>query len=58
MTVEHSNESFYMITAEPTSTNTELQKTYNLHLKIVSNDFSEYQSSITVNFYVTVLAEY
>ena len=57
ISIDHSYGSIYLITAAPTNTENELQKTLSLHLKIVSNDYSAYQSSITVNFKVTVLPE-
>ena len=44
----------YTITAAPTSTDTELQTTHNVRLKVVSDDYSSYQSAITVSFTVTV----
>ena len=54
MSIAHSYDNIYTITAAPTSTNSELQKTHNLRLKIVSNDYGAYQTPITVNFNVIV----
>ena len=55
ITVEHSYESIYTITAAPENKEYELQKTHSFNLRVVSNDYNAYQSSITVNFVVTVL---
>ena len=44
----------YRITAAPTSTDTELQASYSLVLKVVSDDYSSDVSSITVAFTATV----
>ena len=54
MSVANSSGSTYTVTAAPVSTSSELQTTHSLRLKVVSNDYSSNQSSITVSFSVVV----
>ena len=44
----------YKITAAPSSTNIELQTTHELRLKIVSDTYSSYMSTVYVKFNVVV----
>ena len=54
MSVANESGLTYRITASPTSTNTELQTSHSVRLRVVSDDYSSYVTAVTVDFTVTV----